>query len=324
MSRYRRRSKPLWIRLSLWAAGLAIVGWGLWQFATFRRTLIAKAQEPPAAIDVAPLPDVPAPQATPPQPLAVPAESLPPAPPAEEDPPAAPRQNPLQLTTEGTTALDAGRILEGRSTLNTALAQLPDTPANATRADQLRAQLTALNAPIFLGSALLPEDPLAHYIDIQRGDSFLKFAHDYQVPAPFLESINPTLNPRNLKPLTGIKIVRGPFTLRLVKHALRLDLYLHALYIRSFPIHLEEGNFLPRGLYRIKPGTKLQVGPRQWLGFEGTEPATRDLSAGWIYASAGMRGPIDDHTTGFQVSDADLHQLYTVLVESHSTLRILP
>jgi hypothetical protein len=318
MSRYRRRSKPSWMRLPLWTVALLIVGWGLWQFAAFHRTLVATAQEAPAIVDAAPPINT-----APPAPLAVPADNSPPQDTVILDtPPTAPPQNLDQLTTSATSALDANRIIEGRTALNTALAQLANS--DDPRADQLRTQLSALNTPIFLHSALLPEDPLAHYIDIQRGDSFLKFAHDYKVPAAFLESINPNLNPRNLKPTTGIKIVRGPFNLRLVKHASRLDLYLRDLYIRSFPIELEDGNYLPRGAYHIKPGTKLQLGPRQWLGFEGIEPATQNLSAGWIYASAGMRGTIDDHTTGFRVSDADLNQLFAVLVETHSTLHILP
>jgi LysM repeat protein len=309
------------MRLPLWTAALLIVGWGLWQFAAFRRTLIAKAAETPVAVNTSPLPDPPSIDTKSAPPLALPADSTPPSDPLPLDGPAqAPFQNFGQLTAKAASAFDADRIIEGRTAMNAALQQLGDDP----RADQLRAQLAALNTPVFLNSALLPEDPLAHYIDIQRGDSFLKFAHDYKVPAAFLESINPNLNPRNLKPATGLKIVRGPFNLRLVKHASRLDLYLRDLYIRSFPIELEDGNYLPRGAYRIKPGTKLQLGPRQWLGFEGIEPATQNLSAGWIYASAGMRGPIDDHTTGFRVSDADLNQLFAVLVESHSTLHILP
>jgi hypothetical protein len=321
MSRYRRRSKPSWLRLPLWTAALLIAAWGLWQLNAFRRTLLAKSQEPPTSVDTTPTPDAPPANTTPAAPLAVPADNSPPPDPFPFEH-HAPAQNLDQLTTTGISALDANRIIEGRTSLNTALAQLTDT--DDPRADQLRSQLSALNTPIFLNSALLPEDPLAHYIDIQRGDSFLKFAHDYKVPAAFLESINPNLNPRNLKPATGIKIVRGPFNLRLVKHASRLDLYLRDLYIRSFPIELEDGNYLPRGAYHIKPGTKIQLGPRQWLGFEGIEPATQPLSAGWIYASAGMRGLIDDHTTGFRVSDADLNQLFAVLVESHSTLHILP
>jgi hypothetical protein len=182
-----------------------------------------------------------------------------------------------------------------------------------------------MNASVFLGSAIVPEDPAARYMEIRPGDSFLKLGRQYAVPAAYLEAINPSLNARNLKPLTGVKIVRGPFSLRLVKHAERLDLYARDLYVRSFGTTFPEGNVLPRGDYRIAAGTKIQVGARAWIGFEPADSATEDAASGWIYGSSGPRGSTArDHQSGIQVADRELLQIYNVVVEGRSHLYVEP
>jgi hypothetical protein len=331
MTRNRRRKKPLWMIIATWAVILLIAGWGLWQFADVLKTVLAQRQQSATAEDPAPN------DSKSPPPTTIPATThptdaliLPPplandtAPLPDDAPPTtAPlsTEDPTDLISKATALLDNNRTVEGRTLLNTALSLLEDDP----RAPHLRQQLTDLNTPIFLGSAILPDDPAAHLITIESGDSFLKLARKYSVPAQLLEIINPSLNPRNLKPLTGMKIIQGPFNLRLVKHAARLDLYLRDLYIRSFPIQLEDGNFLPRGAYRIKPATKIQLTPlRTWIGFHGTDSTTRDITLGWLYGSPGPRASNDDQTSGIKLADADLAQLYNVLVESHSTLHVVP
>ncbi len=344
------------MQLPLWGAAAVIVIWGLWQALEFRRGLLAEVHqnefrdhrsevvEPDPALD--PLPpaddaatgsgdavrqvfvvrstrtDIPALMET----------DVPPPPEMhnerwEEHKAAATEPAPgvaftsEELVTRGFALLNAGRVVEGRDALNAALAQTHDE----ARAAQLRQVLTEINTGVFLGSALLPEDSAARYVEIQSGDSFLKLARTFEVSAAYLEQINPSLNPRNLKPLTGVKIVRGPFALRLFKHASRLDLYVRELFVRSFAVELPEGNYLPKGEYRIASETKLQVGSRTWLGFEGAEPATVEVAIGWIYGSAGPRGTsARDRSSGIHVADADLLQLYNVLIESRSHLRVEP
>lgn len=361
----RRRKHSPWKTLPLWAISLALVGWGLYQAADFRQKLIADFEKnrelavveegiarPSVAVDgvsIARRDPVAGRRGNPADArLARPTNTPPPVDdgatleildPQRESTDDAPRRTPRTLphfaplpaydlalpadalVALGHAALDSGRIPEGRAALNAALARTADP----TQAQSLRDLLAALNGPIFLGTDILPDDPFACYIDIEPGDSFLRLGRDFALPPPYLEALNPTLNPRNLKPLSGVKVVHGPFRGRILKAAARLDLYLQDLYIRSYRISLPEGNFLPPGHYRLTPGNKIQVGQRCWIGFEGLDETTLAVDAGWIYGSWGPRGNTPkNRTTGLCMADADLFQLYNVLVESRSHLLVEP
>lgn len=336
---------------------MCLVGWGILQLSEFRKQVLASSAEAvetqPAVVDAipeTPLPDPttqvapdPAPTTDPWTESTTPATLEADAPDSQPTPIAATKPTPTiivdapdpapptpqemshqvdDLIVSGNSFLDAGQIVEGRTALNAALALLNDDP----RADTLRTQLSSLNTPVFLGTALFPEDPAATYVDIQSGDSFLKIGHRYNIPGALVAAINPGLNPHNLKPATGIKIIRGPFHIRLSKHNNRLDLYARDLYIRSYPAQLEPGNVLPSGVYRIKPESKIQVAKRQWIGFEGADAATHDVDSGWLYGSPGPRAgeSPQDQSTGLKLADEDLNQLFNLLTESHSLLRVDP
>jgi len=227
-----------------------------------------------------------------------------------------------ELITRGKADLAAGRMVPARFALNTALARTQDPAASA----DLRGILSTINEGVFLGSDILPDDPCARLIEIQDGDSFLKLGRTYGVPAAFIQSINPSIPPEKLKPLTGVKIVQGPFHLRIIKHERRLDLYARDIFVRSFTVEFPEGNALPGGQYGIAPGTKLDLGgTRIWIGFEGYETATQDITAGWIFGSAGPRGSTQrDRASGIELADSDLAVLYNVLSEGRSRLRVEP
>ncbi len=354
MARYKRNKRPIWIAVPMWSALILILGWGLWQFGQFRQTLLAQAAaaareqpaptsadpDPTVALADAPPADQPARQVADTDPwndatladaaggsgnTAVggsAASTAPPAPTIELDT----DEEANALIAHGTALLDDSRVVEGRTALNSALALLDDAPDADPRPVRLRQQLTDLNEGIFLGSAILPEDSAARFIDVRFGDSFLKIGKKYGLSADFLEQINPALNPRNLKPTSGVKIVEGPFHLRLVKHADRLDLYARDWYVRSYTVQLELGNYLPTGTYRIRNAGKIHVGNNLWVAFDGAEPATRDIALGWIYGNAGPRAgyPADDRSTGLKLADTDLQQVYNIVVETRSLLHVEP
>ena len=225
------------------------------------------------------------------------------------------------LLKHGARSLEDGLLVEGRGSLNAALSMMD----NDTRAQGVREQLAALNDAVFLGTAVLPEDPAVRLVEIQEGDSFLKLGQKYAVPAALLEMVNPGVNPRNLKVSVGVKIIEGPFHLRMFKSVRRLDLYARDLYVRSFPAEVVEGDFLPSGTYRLSSGGKIQVGNREWIGIEGVIEKTRDVSCGWLYGEAGPRMTRGDvRVSGLKLRDSDLAQLYNVLVETRSLLRVEP
>lgn len=341
----RRRKSSLMNPVLLWTICLALVGWGMYQAHVFWHAL----------------PDAPA--------LGAPDPALDPATPAGNDPmdgegastgtasPNAilPVLNPddagapanrlpeiaattypafdptistRELYAQGRQLLDAGDAVAGRFALNAALARSTGDDGEA-RAAELRALLSGLNGPIFLDSAVLPEDPAARLIDIEQDDTFSKIARSYGLTAGLLQKLNPALTPRDLKPHTGIKIVQGPFHIRLVKHEHRLDLFARDLYVSSLPVSFPEGNYLPGGEYIVSAGTKLQLGPvttlRTWIGFHGVEEATEPVASGWMFGSAGPRGRTTrDLATGMQLADSDMQTLYLTLTEDHSHMRVEP
>jgi hypothetical protein len=229
------------------------------------------------------------------------------------------------LIRQGNALLQAGKTPAARFAFNEALARTTDE----AQAAQLRQALTAINLPVFLGPDLLPDDPAARMVPIHGGDTFLSLAKAFGVPSAFLQKLNPDLDERRLRPQTGIKIVQGPFHVRISKRAARLDLYARDLYVASCPVTFPEGNYLPRGDYRVAPGTKLQVGApsagKTWIGFRGTQDVTESVTCGWIYGSAGPRGNTpQDLATGLKLAAADLAQLYNVLSEGRSHVRVEP
>lgn len=336
--RRRRNKGPRWASRIMWCAMGTLVAWGLWQAHEVRRSVMLESQhaavvslddaQTAAASDPALRPIVQLPYLPPlmaatgaiqPSVVLIGLDSQ--AGPFGSEVPAFPGNlSADDLRAKAAALLDAGQIARGRAALNAALWRAGDGPD----ADPLRRQLATLNSGVFLGSDVLPDDPFANFIEIQPGDTFLKLGHQFDVPASYLEAVNPNLNARNLKPLTGLKVVQGPFNLRLVKHARRMDLYLRDLYVRSYPVQLEEGYYLPQGEYRIAAGTKVQVQNRVWIGFEGDEPATLDVTAGSLYGSAGPRGAARNQASGIRIADEDLWQIYNLVVETKSLLRVDP
>jgi hypothetical protein len=334
----RRTKKTSWGKLPLWVLAMGLIGWSLWQAEMLRRTVSQRgaAAALPAAMAVGTIEAPADDEATVPTMTvagggelaeartawAVPAEVTGPleAVPAFEESLSA-----EELITRGVGLRNEGKAVAARYTLNEALARTSDEG----RAGQLRATLAGMNVRVFLGTDVLPEDPSVRLVAIRTGETFLSLGKAYGVPAAFLQRINPRLNALNLRTGAGIKIVQGPFHGRIVKHAGRLDLYARDIYVASCGGDFPEGNYLPRGEYTVAAGTKLQVGAgagmRTWIGFQGIEEATGGVTSGWIFGSTGPRGTTTkDRATGVHLAEGDLAQLYNVLSEGRSRLRVEP
>src|SRR5271170_7564329 len=148
MARRRRDRRPMWVTLPLWGATVLLVGWGLRQFAQFRQTLLAEG-EPPERMEIVPAPEAATmPAATIPATQTADADDI-----DNTDPSGAGGGNEAPtveidaneeadaLISKGVTLLDAGRIIEGRTDLNSALELLADVPDSDGRSALLRRQL---------------------------------------------------------------------------------------------------------------------------------------------------------------------------------------
>jgi LysM repeat protein len=339
----RRNKKSPWTTLPIWGLCLTLIGWGLWQAELLRRSVVSQGQTVALTPGMAVGPTQTAEDSSLGKALLLPATTRPEDGQGVDTPSGGTAASPEvtatleptpsfdaalsaeDLVQQGMSLLNGGKAAAGRYALNEALART----TNEARAAQLRQVLATMNAPVFLGTDLLPDDPSARMIPIRSGDTFLSLARSYGVPVALLQKLNPALDPRNLQLRTGVKIVQGPFHVRIAKHAGRLDLYARDIYVASCLVSFPEGNYLPRGDYEVAPGTKLQVGGpfsgRTWIGFRGVEPATEGVTSGWMFGAAGPRGSApQDRTTGMQMGVGDLAQLYNVLSEGRSHVRVEP
>jgi len=330
MSRLRDRNKPSWIgRLIVAAVVLAVVGWGGWQSVEVVRLVLADSP----AVTTAPVTTAAAAVAV------VDVERIDEQ--AGEGADAfamnAPDEEPVKALTleeigalieRGQQQLASGEVVAGRDELNKALAATDDE----VLATQLRGQLMAINMPVFFGTDTLPEDPLAKLVPIADGDTYPRIARRQKIGAGLLADLNPTLNPRNLKINTGVKVIEGPFHARISRSAQRLDLFAGEMFVCSLPVVMDETFYLPRGVYRVKPGAKIAVPVngrlQRWVGFEafdskGSGPSTGEVF--WLFSANGTRErSADGRSAGAKVADADLLRLYNTLVEGHSLIRVRP
>jgi hypothetical protein len=263
------------------------------------------------------------------------------------EPKAPPPSRRAQNLIERGLALSASdRPIEARALLSAAL-RTGGLSASDTTA--VRATLAGLNERLVFGPLIAEQDPFSFAYTVQPNDSLAGIARrlSLQVDWRFIQRINGIPDDRMLRAGDRIKVVTGPFHVRVDKSDYRMDLYMGEddaqVYVRSFDVGLGEFNSTPIGLFRVRPGSKLinpeWVNPRtrqrylpedpenpigeRWIGIEGMEEATRELSG------LGIHGTIEPESVGRQVSmgcirmrHEDVVLLYALLVEEISAVKI--
>lgn len=318
--------------------------------APVRTQPITPTQERPTLRQSAAAPQQPAAQETPRTEIVTP--TAPPEQPATTPPPThvatTPHADSPTQYTEGMTLIADGKVVEGRALLSRLLFE-PDLRLRPADAMTARDALASINKHLVFGKAINEDDPLVDQYVIQPNDYLVKIAPNYHVPADFIQRLN-GVDPTKLHVGQKLKVIRGPFHCRISKRDYRLDVYVkddmgQPIYITSLPVGLGEGNSTPVGNYVIRPNSKLKnpgwTNPRThqtydandpanpigeyWLGLLGTDPTTESLSG------YGIHGTIDPDSIGSQQSmgcvrlrDADIEQLFHMLVPGESTVQIVP
>jgi len=253
------------------------------------------------------------------------------------------------LYVRGMDLLAQGQLVEGRAVLSRLLFD-DDLRLRPADAQTVRDTLTSINEKIIFDKVVLPNDPVATEYQIQSGDVLSRISPNFHIPAAFIQQIN-RVAPRRLHVGQKLKIIRGPFHVRVIKHDYRLDLYLKddmgdPLYVMSMPVGLGETNSTPVGHWIFEPGRKVKNpgwrNPRPpheyyapndpnnpigeyWLAIKGTDPTTEDLTG------YGIHGTIDAQSIGIQASmgcirlrDDDIQMIFNMIWPGQSTLQILP
>ena len=239
-------------------------------------------------------------------------------------------------------AYAAGKLIEARHALNGLLA------TNLSHADEteVRRLLTTIADETVFSRRRVPNDPLAETYVVQRGDALVRIGRTYEVPAEVLMQINGIRDATRLRAEQPIKVLHGPFHVKISKSHFRLDVYLQDVYVRSYRVALGADQGTPGGVWRVKerlenptyypPASapvKRVVPPddpdnplgEHWIGLEGV---SGDAVGRKGY---GIHGTIEPESIGKAVSlgcvrmlNEDVASLYALLLPGKSTVTILP
>ncbi len=173
-----------------------------------------------------------------------------PEPTSEPDPKVA------ELIDEAAALVDGkpAQICEARDRLNETLSM----PMNNVQRAVIKRKLSELAGRWLFGRGVFPQDRLCGDYKVKPGDQLGAIGKQHRVPWEILMEVNKIGRPELLKAGETIKIIHGPFHVRVYRSTFTMDLYLQHTFVRSFPVGLGgPGRETPTGLWRVKPGGKL-------------------------------------------------------------------
>jgi len=155
------------------------------------------------------------------------------------------------------TALVNGKpagIIEARDRLNETLSM----PMNNVQRAVIKEKLSELADKWLFGRDVFRQDRFCGHYKVKLGDSLSAIGRQYKVPWEILAEVNKISRPEMLKAGETIKVIQGPFHVRVHRSTLTMDVYLQHTFIRSFVVGLgRAGRETPTGLWRVKRGGKL-------------------------------------------------------------------
>jgi lipoprotein-anchoring transpeptidase ErfK/SrfK len=244
--------------------------------------------------------------------------------------------------TDGRRLYDAGELVAARSILNSALAAGQLTGNDR---DVARDLLTKISQQVIFGKRIFKDDPYSSAYTVQSGDRLARVAASTAVTWELLGRVNGIPDPRKVRALQTIKLVKGPFHATISKRAFVMDIYLGApggansVYVMSFPVGLGKDDSTPLGTWQVQPQSKLKnptyYSPRG-EGIIAADDPKNPLGEFWIgltgidghavnKASYGIHGTIDPASIGkeesmgcIRMKNEDVAIVYELLVEGKS------
>ncbi len=238
---------------------------------------------------------------------------------------------------------DAGDLIAARSVLN-----------DAVLADKLGADREAgkellgkIAQQVVFGRRIFKDDPFSFSYVLQPGDRLQKVAATNNVTWELVCRINGISDPKKIRAMQTIKIVKGPFHAVITKKKFAMDLYLGSaggagsVYLTTYPVGLGKDDSTPAGTWQVAPNGKLKnptyYSPRGEGVIQSGDPKN-PLGAFWIgllgvegsaanKPSYGIHGTIDSASIGREESmgcirmrNEDVALVFELLVEGKSTV----
>lgn len=352
MSRSKRRtSRVLVAFLVLTICGGVYAAFKKFGSAKGGSPLVATSKNPIDKPNVSPqqIPSVPK---TKPEPIAVVANPSPTSQPVatglepitKKDPPKTETTPPTanDALAEGRTKFEAGQVAASRKILNEALASGRFQGSDVASAKEL---LSKINAEAIFSPKLFRDDNVGFSYTVQAGDRLTKIAASNDVTWELLCRINGISDPRKVRALQTLKIIKGPFHAVITKSKFTMDIYLGSpggagsAYVTTFPVGLGKHDSTPTGTWKAERKLKnpTYYGPRGegiisaddpknplgefWIGLTGTDGSAKGAS------SYGIHGTIEPESIGRESSmgcirlrNEDVAKVYELLVEGKSII----
>jgi len=145
------------------------------------------------------------------------------------------------------------KVIEARDRLNEILPM-----AGGQQRAFVKEQLAALADKWLFSKGVYPEDKLCSSYKVNPGDLLASIGKQHNVPYEILMQINNIDKPELLQAGATIKVINGPFNVRVYRSTFTMDLYLQNTFVKSFPVGLgKTGMETPRGRWRVKADGKL-------------------------------------------------------------------
>ena len=244
--------------------------------------------------------------------------------------------------TDGRRLYDAGELVAARSILNSALAAGQLTGNDR---DVARDLLAKISQQVIFSKRIFKDDPYSSAYTVQSGDRLVRVAAGTAVTWELLGRVNGIPDPRKVRALQTIKLVKGPFHATISKSKFVMDIYLGApggassVFVMSFPVGLGKDDSTPLGTWQVQPQSKLKnptyYSPRG-EGIIAADDPKNPLGEFWIgltgidghavnKASYGIHGTIDPASIGkeesmgcIRMKNEDVAIVYELLVEGKS------
>jgi hypothetical protein len=245
--------------------------------------------------------------------------------------------NPL---TDGQTLIDRNDPVGAREVLNAALFEGKLSGADVTLAKQ---RMAKLNESLIFGRRAYRNDPFAGAYTVRSGELLQTIARNHGLGWEFLGRLNNISDPRRLRAMQTLKVVKGPFHAVVSKRAFTLDVYLGspgqagAMYVTTFNVGLGKDSSTPTGTWvaHNKLKNPEYYSPRgegiipaddpanplgeYWIGLRGIEGQALGSE------SYGIHGTIEPETIGkeesmgcIRLANEDAGRVFELLVENKS------
>ncbi|OHB58353.1 MAG: hypothetical protein A2173_09165 [Planctomycetes bacterium RBG_13_44_8b] len=232
-------------------------------------------------------------------------------------------------------------IIEARDKLNQSLS------ISMSREQQtaIKLKLSELADKWLFSRTIFPQDKLCSDYIVKPGDLLKRIGEQHKVPWEILKEINRINQPEMLQAAETIKVIHGPFHVKIYRSTFTMDLYLQDTFVKSFPVGLgKSGRETPKGLWIVKPGGKMISPPwtdpdtskryeadnpnyplgSRWIALEGVEGEAKGRVG---FAIHGTKKPEQIGTADsrgcIRLRDNDVILMYNLLMPGFSRVQVL-